>query len=36
MAKGYVYVMTTAVDGIIKIRKSDNWNKRSIFERSKN
>ena len=28
MAKGYVYIMTTAVDGIIKIGRSDNWTRR--------
>ncbi len=32
MAKGYVYIMTTAVDGIIKIGKSDNWNRRCQSE----
>lgn len=26
--KGYVYIMTTAVDGIIKIGRSDNWKQR--------
>lgn len=28
MAKGYVYIMTTAVDGIIKIGRSENWKNR--------
>ena len=28
MSKGYVYIMTTAVDGIIKIGRSDNWTRR--------
>ena len=32
MSKGYVYIMTTAVDGIIKIGKSDNWNRRCQSE----
>ena len=28
MSKGFVYIMTTAVDGIIKIGRSDNWTRR--------
>ena len=28
MSKGYVYIMTTAVEGIIKIGRSDNWTRR--------
>lgn len=28
MSKGYVYIMTSAVDGIIKIGNSDNWTRR--------
>lgn len=36
MAKGYVYIMTTAVDGIIKIGKSNNWNRRCQDELERN
>jgi len=28
MSKGYVYIMTTAIDGLIKIGRSADWNKR--------
>ncbi len=28
MSKGYVYIMTTAVDGIIKIGRTDSWTRR--------
>ena len=31
MSKGYVYIMTTAVDGIIKIGNSKDWNKRCQY-----
>ena len=36
MSKGYVYIMTTAVDGIIKIGRSDNWTRRCQYELESN
>lgn len=36
MAKGFVYIMTTAVDGIIKIGRSKDWNRRCQFELEEN
>lgn len=32
MAKGYVYIMTSAIEGLIKIGKSKDWNRRCQSE----
>ena len=36
MSKGYVYIMTSAIDGLIKIGKSKDWNRRCQSELESN